>query len=193
MSYILLDYYSKGPSGPTGNTGPTGSTGPTGNTGPTGSTGSTGPTGDTGPSGIISFNSIPNSSGVLQIETKVANGASNSSTFTFIPNITGLFIVEIPRIYCPTSISATSPLYETRMVVYDSATIATDSRVFTLNNVLSNSVSNGGIWSGSLCCYCTISNTNQKNVTIYFSAGAGIPKTASVRWDVVNLILIKTF
>jgi len=202
---IILDYRTRGPTGPTGpignngptgnigNTGTTGPTGPTGPIGNTGPTGSTGPIGNTGPSGIVSVNSILNSSGALQISTTLTNGASNSSTFTFTPNITGLFIVEIPRIYTTTSTSITSPLYETRMVVYDlSTTIASDSRVFTLNNVLSNSISTGGIWSGSLCCYCNIIDTNQKTVTVYFSAGPGVPKTASIRWDVLNFIPIKT-
>jgi len=184
--YSILDYYRPGPTGPTGVAGPTGIAGPTGVAGPTGIAGPTGST------GIVSFSPILNSSGSLQISTTIVNGANASSTFMFTPNSTGLFIVEMPQIYSGTSATITSPLYETRMVVYDSSTIATDSRLFTLNNSLSNTTSTGGIWSGSLCCYCNITNTTPKTVTIYLSAGPGIVKTASVQWKVINVIPIQT-
>ena len=201
--FSVFDYYRPGPTGPTGSMGPTGVAGPTGSigstgptgvagsTGPTGVAGSTGPTGSTGSSGIVAFSPILNSTGTLSITTSFSAGANVSSTFTFTPNITGLFIVEIPQIYTTTSTSITSPLYETRMVVYDSVTIATDSRVFTLNNSLSNSTSTGGIWSGSLCCYCNLTDTTQKTVSVYLSAGSGIIKTASIKWNVINVIPIQ--
>ena len=172
-----------------------GLTGPAGPTGATGMIGATGMTGATGPSGIMSVVSIPNSSGNIAVTATIQSGDISSNFFTFTPTSTGLFLIQIPRIYSTSSIAAISPLYETRMIVDDvSGIIATDSRFFTLNTGINpaNASTNGGTWSGSLTCYANITTLQQKTVRIYLTVGSGINKLARVQWNLINIIPVQT-
>jgi len=99
---------STGPTGPTGETGPTGSTGSTGPTGGTGSTGPAGPIGPTGPTGVSFednyFFAYRSTSQVVGVANTYANVSfdvlAHAKTWTlaattdFVPNVTGLFLVE---------------------------------------------------------------------------------------------------
>ena len=149
--------------------------------------------GNGAPTSILPNINIPNSSGNISVTPSLSTGDSSYNIFTFTPTNTGLFIIQIPQIYSNTNTASTSPLYETRMVVYDaSGVIATDSRFFTLNNYNKDSSTNGGTWSGSLCCFTNIANLKQKFVKIYLSAGQGIAKLGRVQWSAINIMPLQS-
>jgi hypothetical protein len=168
-------------------------------TGPTGPSGINGLTGPTGPSGIMSIATIPSSNGSLTVKAATSGGFVVNTSYTFTPSNTGLFLIQIPQIYTTTGTYDTSPLYETRMVIYDaSGVIATDSRLFTLNTDFnpSNVNTNGGSWSGSLTCYANITTLSQKTVRIFFSVSKALilvsPPNTKLEWKTINIIPIQT-